>query len=67
MHFCYLHFSSSKKTEIKSASPTDANTAGPFKIAYFEMDSIENNYEYLKDVRNELKGENKSVKSKIWR
>ncbi len=61
----YLHFSSSKKTEIKSAATTDANTAGPFKIAYFEMDSIENNYEYLKDVRNELKGKEQGLTSQL--
>ncbi|MBA4139543.1 MAG: OmpH family outer membrane protein [Segetibacter sp.] len=61
----YLHFSSSKKTEIKSAATTDANIAGPFKIAYFEMDSIENNYEYLKDVRNELKGKEQGLTTQL--
>lgn len=55
----YLHFSSpssSKQTTInKALVPEDTSAPGAFKIAYFEMDSIENNYEYLKDVRNELK------------
>jgi outer membrane protein len=57
----YLHFSSFKKTEIKSASSNTAATSGAFKIAYFEMDSVENNYEYLKDIRNELKGKEQQL------
>jgi len=52
----YLHFSStSKKPETVAAKVGSNAPAGAFKIAYFEMDSIENNYEYLKDVKNELK------------
>ena len=31
--------------------PADTN----FKIAYFEMYSIENNYEYMKEVKKQLK------------
>ena len=50
----YLHFSSTKKsTPTLQANKQEANNN--FKIAYFEMDSIENNYEYLKDVRNTLR------------
>ena len=52
----YLHFSPSKvKSDSKQPLPADNVPAGNFKIAYFEMDSIENNYEYLKDVKNQLK------------
>jgi outer membrane protein len=61
----YLHFSSPKKANIKTAATTDANVSGPFKMAYFEMDSIENNYEYLKDVRNELKGKEQGLSSQL--
>ncbi len=62
----YLHFSSSPKQ-----SPSDAakvmNTApaGPFKIAYFEMDSIENNYKYLVDVKNELKAKESQLTGQL--
>lgn len=52
----YLHFSTTKpsaNTNNKSTG-TVSNATG-FKIAYFEMDSIENHYEYLKDVRNSLR------------
>jgi outer membrane protein len=61
----YLHFSSSsKKTEIKTAV-ADSDSSRLFRIAYFEMDSIENNYEYLKDVRNELKTKEQGLSSQL--
>ncbi|WP_018614391.1 OmpH family outer membrane protein [Segetibacter koreensis] len=54
----YLHFSSANKADT-TAPVTVADSAptapGSFKIAYFDMDSIEKNYDYLKDVKNELK------------
>lgn len=51
----YLHFSS-KKTTAPVSSSNAAVAAGNFKIGYFEMDSIENHYEYFKEVRNTLRG-----------
>src|SRR4051812_5395875 len=54
----YLHFSSkssSKKATSSAKAVRDTTPAGPFKMAYFEMDSIENNYAYLRDVKDELK------------
>jgi outer membrane protein len=52
----YLHFSSASKKQAPEAAKAMSNAAsGPFKIAYFEMDSIENNYAYLKEVKNQLK------------
>lgn len=51
----YLHFSS-KKTAVSASNTNTAVTPGNFKIGYFEMDSIENHYEYFKEVRNALRG-----------
>ena len=48
----YLHFSSPKKPVTVAEKQVAANG---FKIAYFEMDSIENHYEYLKEVRKGLR------------
>lgn len=48
----YLHFNS-----IKKAAPVvteKANNPGSFRIAYFEIDSLQNNYEYFKQVGKEL-------------
>jgi len=50
----YLHFSATKKTAAADKQQPQSST-GSFKIAYFEMDSIENHYEYLKDVRKSLR------------
>ena len=52
----YLHFSSRKTTtpvftSTVKASATDNKV---FKIAYFEMDSVENSFEMVRDVKNEL-------------
>lgn len=50
----YLHFSS-KKASVPASSSNASAAAGNFKIGYFEMDSIENHYEYFKEVRNALR------------
>lgn len=51
----YLQFSSPKKSSAVS-NATSTIAPGSFKIGYFEMDSIENHYEYFKEVRNTLRG-----------
>ncbi|MEI8074170.1 MAG: OmpH family outer membrane protein [Bacteroidota bacterium] len=51
----YLHFSS-KKSTVSATTSNSAVASGNFKIGYFEMDSIENHYEYFKEVRNTLRG-----------
>ncbi len=62
----YLQFSNTPK---KSSTVTVAGTSevkpGSVSIAYFEMDSIENNYEYLKDVRNELKAKEQQLTNQL--
>jgi outer membrane protein len=49
----YLHFD--KNNNHQTSSKQHAELAKGFKIAYFEMDSLENNYELMKKVREELK------------
>ncbi len=49
-----LHFNSGKKLQATAAITSPA-TNNEFKIAYFEMDSIENNYEYFKEIRSQLR------------
>lgn len=50
----YLHFSA-KKSILTSSNSSVTVAPGSFKVAYFEMDSIENHYEYFKEVRNVLR------------
>jgi outer membrane protein len=62
----YFHFSGSpKKPEVATTTGTTNVKSGAFTIAYFEMDSIENNYEYLKDVRNELKAKESQLTNQL--
>ena len=55
----YLHFSSSNSGSV-SAGSTKAVPAGSFKIAYFETDSIQNQFEYFKEVAGELESKSQS-------
>lgn len=62
----YLHFSSKKGAEVKtvSATPT-ANSEEKCRIAYFEMDSIENSFTVVKDVKNELGREEDKINNEM--
>jgi outer membrane protein len=51
----YFHFSSNKSAKTNTVANSQIAAASGFKIAYFEMDSVENQYEYLKDVRTVLR------------
>lgn len=51
----YLQFSGKNTAAGVTKHKTDSVAAAPvFRMAYFEMDSIDNNYEMIKDVRKEL-------------
>ena len=47
----YLYFAKSTSANI---TPEKAVTSGTFRIAYFEMDSVQNQFDYFKEVRNTL-------------
>jgi outer membrane protein len=62
----YLQFSSKNSTGTKTANSAklDSNlaaTPGAFKIGYFEMDSIENNFDMVKDVKGQLNRKEDSI------
>ena len=63
----YLHFSSNKKSEAgKSSTPQiGIIPPGDSKIAYFEMDSIDNALLMVKDVRAELTKEQERVDGEL--
>jgi outer membrane protein len=51
----YLHFSTAKKTDpVRVAGTNTSSSNETFRIAYFEMDSIENAFSMVKDVKGEL-------------
>jgi outer membrane protein len=51
----YLHFSSSKKSDVKVTDTKSAPQNNAIcRIAYFEMDSVESSFKLFKDVKSEL-------------
>ncbi len=54
----YLHFSSKKPV---AASANGQVVSSGFKIAYFDMDSIQNQFEYFKDVRSTLNSKDQEL------
>jgi outer membrane protein len=54
----YFHFTHVDFSKLKFNSKrvdTSAATKAQFKLAYFEMDSVDNNYEYVKFIREALR------------
>jgi outer membrane protein len=50
----YLHFASPKASAIKTIEKPLVKNDKDCRIAYFEMDSVENSFTLFKDVKNEL-------------
>jgi len=62
----YLHFSTGKTANVKtSAAKPSATSETECRIAYFEMDSIENSFTEVKDVKNELGREEDRINSEM--
>jgi outer membrane protein len=62
----YLHFS--QKSEKKDAAQQAITTTNvPFKIAYFEIDTIMNSFSLVKDVQNELSVKEGQINSEFSR
>lgn len=62
----YLHFAPSKKESPKPAA-VSANATKEFKIAYFEMDSLEASFSMVKDVKSELARKEETINSELAR
>ncbi len=64
----YLYFSSPKTSAKKVSSHTSGTTTKEdFKIAYFEMDSLENSFAMVKDVKAELSRKEEQVNGELAR
>lgn len=55
----YLHFSSPAANNVSSVG-TKAVPTGNFRIAYFETDSIQNQFDYFKDIVGELQAKDQA-------
>jgi outer membrane protein len=57
----YLHFASQKPVTAASQDATTVNSGNSFKVAYFEMDTLQNQFEYYKEVRSTLLAKDQSM------
>src|SRR5688500_13761781 len=60
----YLHFTHVEKVKKVTATP-DKKTNGNFKIAYFDIDSLQEHYAYYKDVLSEIKKKETSMNAEL--
>lgn len=65
-----IHFTAKKTTasSVKGSSTKDSSmNHSPFRIAYFEMDSVENNFLLVKDVKAEISQKEKEYNNDLAR
>ncbi len=62
----YLHFDPAKK-EVPKKANVAAPAAKEFKIAYFEMDSLEASFSMVKDVKSELARKEEAINTELAR
>ncbi|HJV18761.1 MAG TPA: OmpH family outer membrane protein [Sediminibacterium sp.] len=55
----YFQFSGKKSAAVTDGA-TKAAPAGSFRIAYFESDSIQNNFEYFKEIKRSLEAKDQA-------
>ncbi|HYH16710.1 MAG TPA: OmpH family outer membrane protein [Flavisolibacter sp.] len=65
----YLHFSSKNPSSTKAANNQNVSAANAkgFKIAYFEMDSVETSFQMVKDVKAELTRKEEAIGTELER
>lgn len=65
----YLHFSgpSRKDAPVKTAGVTATNTPASSRMAYFIMDSIENSFSMVKDIKSELSRQEDAINNELSR
>ncbi|MDQ3681929.1 MAG: OmpH family outer membrane protein [Bacteroidota bacterium] len=63
----YLHFAGKKSSAVTTAKLKTGfvDFSSPLRIAYFEMDSIENSFAMVKDVKNELGKKEDAVNNEL--
>jgi outer membrane protein len=60
----YLHFNQGEKPK-KVTATNDKKTTSSFKIAYFDIDSLQEHYAYYKDVLSEIKKKENSMNAEL--
>lgn len=60
----YLQFSSKENRQRPAATDSPASK-GDFKMAYFDIDSLQDKYQYFKDVSLELKNKESNITAQL--
>jgi outer membrane protein len=60
----YLHFNHQEKLNKISGERLNRDTSN-FRIAYFDIDSLQEHYEYFKDVSNDMKSKENAMASEL--
>ncbi|HRE50680.1 MAG TPA: OmpH family outer membrane protein [Flavitalea sp.] len=60
----YLHFSPAEKKSVETTSE-DQKESPSFKIAYFDIDSLQAKYDYFRDVSDKVKSKESSMTSQL--
>lgn len=65
----FLHFKSDKTDSVSSNAKGHDSVlnSNSFKIAYFEMDSLESNFELVKEVKSELNKKENAINNELSR
>lgn len=63
--YLYYAFYNKKNTAEPVKTTQQTTTKVPFKIAYFDLDTLEKNYVLAKETRDYLKGKNDDMESKL--
>jgi outer membrane protein len=60
----YLHFNTRQDSRKPATSNVRPDSTG-FKIAYFDIDSLQTHYEYFKDVSSQIKAKESSITTEL--
>lgn len=60
----YLHFSE-KKPVTKANTASSSMDSSNFRIAYFDIDSLQTHYEYFKDISTKIKAKENAITSEL--
>ncbi len=66
-YLLFLHFGKKGNDSKKGNSSARDTASSAFRIAYFEMDSVENNFSMVKDVKAEISKKDEEYSSSLSR
>lgn len=61
----YLHFSQARPVAKQQQATAAGKERGDFRIAYFDIDSLQEKYEYFRDVTGQMKTKEANVTSQL--